>query len=218
MVVSSTMEKPIPSQYYHILNRANGKDVLFSEEDNCFYFLKKYQQHIHPIVHTLAYALMGNHFHLVVQIRGVEELKELIPASDQSGFRNLTDLEQDDFLSKMISKKFSNCFNSYAKAFNKKYKRHGSLFQRPFKRHLLHNTPYLLNAIAYVHSNPVHHGFCDRIEDWPFSSYSTMLSQKPTLLARQQALDVFEGPDHFTEFHQEFSLTKQARIAETFEA
>ena len=58
----NTMEKPIPNQYYHILNRANGSDVLFREEDNYFFFIDKYRKHLHPVVETLAYALMGKPF------------------------------------------------------------------------------------------------------------------------------------------------------------
>jgi REP element-mobilizing transposase RayT len=203
------MDKLYFDNYYHILNRANGNDVLFKEEENYFFFLEKYKKHVHPVVETLAYALMGNHFHLVVRVRDVVEIEKTLP-----GFQTLEELEQTN----KISRQFSHCFNSYAQAFNKKYNRTGSLFQKNFKRHLLDNNSYLLNAIAYVNTNPVHHGFYSRIQDWSFTSYQAIISSKPTLLARNHVLELFEGRENFIQFHSDFEVRKRFELEETFEA
>ncbi|MBI1184633.1 hypothetical protein GC194_10195 [bacterium] len=72
------MQKLVPNQYYHMLNRANGNDELFREDENYYFFLEKYKKFIHPVVHTLAYALMGNHFHLVVRVRKAEDLQQTL--------------------------------------------------------------------------------------------------------------------------------------------
>ncbi|MFY0675541.1 MAG: transposase [Bacteroidia bacterium] len=203
------MEKLYPNQYYHILNRANGNDVLFKEEENYFFFLEKYKKHVHPVVETLAYALMGNHFHLVVRVRSVQALNSTFP--------KFKTLEKFDERSNFISKQFSNLFSSYTQSFNKKYNRTGSLFQKNFKSHHLNNNSYLLNAIAYVHTNPVHHGFCGRITDWSFTSFQGILSSKPTLLGRNQVLDLFEGRENFIQFHTDFEERKRFELEETFE-
>jgi len=41
------------------------------------------------------------------------------------------------------AKQFSHLFNAYAQAFNKRNRRHGSLFERPFKRKQVNNNQYL---------------------------------------------------------------------------
>lgn len=203
------MKKLYPNQYYHILNKANGNDVLFKEEENYFFFLEKYKKHVHPVVETLAYALLGNHFHLVVRVRSVEIIERTL-----TGFETLSELEQ----ARKLSQQFSHCFNAYTQAYNKKYSRSGGLFQRPFKRQLIDSNAYLQKAIVYVHTNPVHHGFCSRITDWSFTSYESILSVKPTLLARKTVLMVFEGRQNFTQYHKDFEERKRYELEEKLEA
>jgi len=203
------MERLYPANYYHILNRANGSDVLFKEEENYYFFLEKYKKYIYPVVDTLAYALLGNHFHLVLRVKSEELLKSTFPK-----FGTLEKLEDRSIY---ISKQFSNLFSSYTQAFNKKYQRTGSLFQKNFKRHHLDNPNYLLNAIAYVNTNPVHHGFCARITNWSYTSYQAILSTKPTLLARQHVIELFEGVENFKAYHVDFEEKKRFELEEKFE-
>ena len=40
------------------------------------------------------------------------------------------------------------------------------------------------------HRNPQKHGFLADFRDWTYSSYNTILSQKPTLLKRDEVLGV----------------------------
>lgn len=69
------MQQPLlPAHAYHIYNRGNNKQPIFFNEDNYRYFLRKYRQYMDGYWHTLAYALMGNHFHLVVRVRSEAEL------------------------------------------------------------------------------------------------------------------------------------------------
>ena len=60
--------------YYHIYNRGNNRETLFKEERNYRDFLKLYAKHIEPIADTFAYCLLPNHFHLLVRIKGEEEI------------------------------------------------------------------------------------------------------------------------------------------------
>src|SRR5690625_3170448 len=87
--------------FYHIFNRGNNKQPIFLEDANYFYFLKLVKKHILPIADIYSYCLLNNHFHLLVKIK--EECE------------------------KNPSQSFSNLFNAYSKAFNKRYKRTGSL-------------------------------------------------------------------------------------------
>jgi len=58
-----------PGCFYHIYNHANGSDNLFREEENYYYFMRKWNKYIHPIADTVAYCLMPNHFHLLVKVK-----------------------------------------------------------------------------------------------------------------------------------------------------
>lgn len=107
--------------FYHVYNRAIGSETLFQEEKNYLFFIEKWQKYLLLYLNIWAYCLMPNHFHFLVKIKNEED----IPAQDLKGFENLSGL---------LSKKFSDFFNSYAKSYNKIYDRQGSLFQKPFKR------------------------------------------------------------------------------------
>ena len=54
-----------PNAVYHIYNRSN--ENVFYTSENYLYFLSKIQQNIFPVCNILAWVLMPNHFHLLVQ-------------------------------------------------------------------------------------------------------------------------------------------------------
>src|SRR6056297_3108412 len=66
------------TRVYHIWTHANGDDNLFREERNYTYFLEKYSYHIEPVAETFAYCLMPNHLHVMVRVKGEEEVLEFL--------------------------------------------------------------------------------------------------------------------------------------------
>lgn len=190
-------EMLVPGSTYHIYNHANGKENLFISNDNFNFFLKRYAHFIEPIANTIAYCLMPNHLHLLVKIKEVEELNINI---DLQGFRNLEGLSLEELASKKCSQQFSNLFNSYTKAFNKQQSRMGGLFISNFKRKLIDNPKYFSNVFAYIHNNPIEHGFVKEIEDWEHSSYHAYLSFKNTKLKKDVAISHFESRENLLDF------------------
>ncbi len=174
--------------FYHIYNHAVGNRDLFRDADNYEYFLSLYDQYISPIAETYAWVLMPNHFHLLVRIKSVEEYLHL------TGFENLSGV-------KPLHQHFSNFFNAYIKAHNKYYQTHGTLFERPFKRKLIDSDEYLRQTILYIHNNPVHHGFCEHPVEYPWNSYLTCISIKPTKLHREAVLGWFDSEANFKSMH-----------------
>lgn len=63
-----------PDQIYHIYNHANGEELLFREDENYNYFLKRLKHYLHPVVKIYAYCLLPNHFHLLIRVRNEPEL------------------------------------------------------------------------------------------------------------------------------------------------
>lgn len=157
---------------YHIYNKGINGETIFISDENKKYFLKLYLKYTHNIVDTFAYCLMDNHFHFVIQIINEKEVTQAL----------------------------SNLFNAYAKAFNKQNNRTGSLFEKHFKRIQIENEEYLKNVIQYVHLNPKHHLNID-YKSFTFSSYQSILSDKPTNLLRFVVINLFGDKNNLIYCH-----------------
>ncbi|TRX36048.1 hypothetical protein FNW52_08470 [Flavobacterium sp. ZT3R18] len=179
--------------YYHIYNRGNNSETVFKETRNYEHFLNLYSTHIEPITDTYAWSLMKNHFHLLVRIKTIEEIVLLQESKNPPVTKKIIAPHQS----------FGNLFNAYSKAINKGYDRHGALFERPFKRKLIDNNTYLQNVIKYIHYNPVKHGICDHPIEYPWSSYLTCVSHKPTKLRRNEVISIFGNLENFKQVHSQ---------------
>jgi putative transposase len=126
----NTFQKLQYSSYYHIYNRGNNKEIIFKEAENYFYFLNLWKKYIEPVAETFCFNLLPNHFHFFIRIRE----KIIVTLSENS----------NDLKEKSLEQSFSNLFNAYAKAINKKYNRTGSLFQERFRR------KEILNDLIYI--------------------------------------------------------------------
>ena len=188
-----------PGILYHLYNHGNGDDNIFRCDENYYYFLRKYKEYIYPIAETYAYNLMPNHFHFVLRIRNVDDLFDYFDISRNSHL---------NVYSNLLSRKFSNFFNGYTKAFNKMFDRTGKLFRSSVKRKRITDINYLIRLIHYVHFNAVHHGFVNNMEDWEFSSYYDYNSRKENIIDFQQVLNWFEGVENFIGKHKEIPLFK----------
>ncbi len=89
----------------------------------------------------LAYCLMSNHLHLVVQTGPVA-----------------------------LSRVMHGLHSSFTQAFNRRHDRVGHLFQGRYKAFLVEKERYLLSLIKYVHENPVRARLVRRAADYPWSS------------------------------------------------
>lgn len=174
-----------PDNFYHIFNRGNNKEDLFIENENYLHFLRLIKTHLTPVVSIFSYSLMKNHFHLVLKINSNEELEK-------------TNINLDK-----IHQPFSNLFNAYTKAINKRYDREGSLFKVRFKRERINTEEYLKNVIIYTHFNPVKHKFQDDYSSYQYLSYQSLISDKPTLLVRNEVFELFGNKDNFIHQHKE---------------
>ena len=178
---------------YHIYNQGNNRENLFRQPENYRYFLQLFAQHVGPIVQVFAYCLLPNHFHMLLKIR---EKEEILAEKAFHKFWNLARKEQPHQC-------FSNFFNAYARAFNKRFGRSGALFKRPFSRKRVDSPLYFQNVLIYIHQNPQKHGLIDDFRNWPFSSYGAIISDKDTRVAKMAVLNWFDGQESFLMNHRE---------------
>lgn len=176
-----------PGRTYHLFNRGNNRENLFYRPENYAYFLRRYESYLAPFVDTLAYALMPNHFHLLIRVKE----KDQSPRLSKSGRLGKSD----------ISNQFRLFFMAYSKAINKQEGREGSLFRKYFRRKLITDQRYLLTAIYYIHRNPIHHGFTDILTDYPWTSYGAVLSDEPSVIHKEAVFSAFGGRTAFIDFH-----------------
>jgi hypothetical protein len=75
-------------------------------------------------------------------------------------------------INEFMEDQFRRMFSSFALSMKNKYNRQGALFQRRMKRVQVEEESKLVYLINYVHYNPIHHGLCINIDEWPYSSYT----------------------------------------------
>jgi len=197
------MNKTVPleyGKYFHIYNRGINKCDIFQYPSDYEHFLNLYGKYIHLIADTYAWVLMKNHFHFLIRIKEEEDIKF---------FKSLKASMSKEPVSIELMKKplpyrqFSHLFNAYAKYFNKKYTRSGSLFEKNFERIEVSSKEYFRYLIYYIHHNPVHHGFTDDIFKYKWSSFLTINSTKSTRLKRKEVIEWFEDLENFNFFHNQ---------------
>ncbi|RMB57994.1 hypothetical protein EAX61_10250 [Dokdonia sinensis] len=163
--------------YYHIYNRGNDSEVIFRNDENKRYFLSLAAKHLDQAVSILAYCLIDNHYHFLLKI----------------------DTEEHT-----ATQKFSNLFNAYAKAYNKRFNRTGSLFEKHFRRKKITSEAYLRNLIIYIHRNPLNHGVTPDFANFKFSSYRFCIEpllSSPIALDKEETISYFDDLENFKFVH-----------------
>ncbi|WP_417431669.1 transposase [Halpernia sp.] len=186
--------------FYHLYNRGINGCPVFLNDDNRFFFLEKVEKYLLPIADLYAYCLMPNHFHLIIRIKdnltSETPLMETLPK-----FGTLAKLETGLHSDKSLaSKQIAKLISSYTQAFNKYHNRHGSLFERPFKRKRIESEDYLTKAIVYVHRNVIDLDY--EMEGYEFCSYKNIVSTAPSPVRRKEIMDLFDGIENFIDVHK----------------
>ena len=174
-----------PGKYYHIFNRGNNKENIFKQDENYLYFLQLVKKHLTETCQIYVYCLLPNHFHLLLKIKDTKEL----PKNYQNG-------------DKKIHQPFSNLFNAYTKAINKKYHRTGSLFQEHLHRIKIDSEEYFRELVLYIHLNPENHGIDNDFNNYSYSSYKAYISEKHSLLERVEVKRYFGNKENLVYCHR----------------
>jgi len=145
------------NELYHIYNRGNNKQRIFFNSDNYIYFLEKTRKFILPVCDMLAYCLMPNHFHFLINADDRTVCSKRIGAQDRN----------------VLSEGIRNLLQTYSKGINKQNNSTGSLFQQNTVAKPIVKGSKLYDQICfhYIHQNPVKANLVKRMEDWAYSSF-----------------------------------------------
>ena len=192
----------VPNGIYHIYNHANGWEDIFKDQENYRYFLQKMGDYVPKVVDVLAYCLLPNHFHFLIQVKRKEELLAFYQQKYQISNAVFKEKggKQTVNIHKVVQQPFTNFLAGYVSAFNKYHHRKGSLLRQNTCRKVVGDQAYFLNAIHYIHRNAVHHNIVKGLEDWPHTSFHSYLSNGKTQLARAKVLKWFGGKEQFINF------------------
>lgn len=135
------------SKIYHIILKGiDNQDIFYDNQDRYVFLenIKKSQKKY--TYNVLAYCLMNNHVHMVIQV-------------------------ENDLLSKAIQ----SLTIRYVYYFNKKYDREGPFVRNRFKSKIIENLSYFLKVCRYVHRNPEKANI-NKTEKYKWSSYNDYIS------------------------------------------
>ncbi|MEO7524509.1 MAG: transposase [Ferruginibacter sp.] len=181
---------------YHDYNRTNNKEILFRSDSNYQYFLNQYAKYFSPFVGTYAWNLLPNHFHFLIRIKREEEILKYISTLPKQTVSEQTFLidKNIDVLMEMEFKRF---FTSFAMAFNIMFTRVGNLFARTFKRVKIDKDSQFTQALIYIHANARKHRLVKMFDEYKWTSYHSIISEKPTMLLRDEIIDWFGNKEEF---------------------
>ena len=141
-----------PGALHHIMGRGIERTRIFRTDQDREDFLNRLADLcIDGDLIVYAWALMPNHFHLLVR------------TGQQS-----------------ISKSMRRLLTGYVVNFNLRHKRYGHLFQNRYKSIICEDDPYLLELTRYIHLNPLRAGIVgdlERLSRYRWAGHSAIMGR-----------------------------------------
>jgi len=142
-----------PDLLQHVMVRGVERCDIFRDDNDRNRFTENLSKLlVQTGTECLAWALMSNHFHLLLRPR---------------------DTRLAPFMRRLLT--------GYAIYFNRRHERSGHLFQNRYKSIVCEEDAYLLELVRYIHLNPLRSGLVDDIaalDDYPWSGHSVILGNK----------------------------------------
>ena len=142
-----------PAAVHHVIVRGIERQKIFKDQQDYDDFLARLGDLLLSTgTGCYAFSLMSNHVHLLLRT-GSTPLSTLMR-------RLLT---------------------GYAVRYNRRYRRHGHLFQNRYKSFLCEEDPYLLELVRYIHLNPLRAGMVKDIGEldrFPLSGHAALMNSR----------------------------------------
>jgi putative transposase len=142
-----------PGALHHVICRGIDRTDIFRDNVDRDNFAERLGNLLcETSTSCFAWALLPNHFHLLLRTGSVP-----------------------------ITTVMRRLLTGYAVTFNRRYRRHGHLFQNRYKSILCEEEPYLLELVRYIHLNPLRAGFLRTLPElgaYPYTGHSALMGQQ----------------------------------------
>ena len=146
------MSRPLriayPDAWYHVMNRGRRAEDIFADAQDYAIFTELLKETSEMWkIRIAAYCLMPNHYHILVQT----------PEAN-------------------ISRSMRHVNGVYTQRYNRRHHCDGQLFRGRYKSILIDTDSYLLQAVRYIHRNPLRAGLTKNIDSYKQSSHQGYIS------------------------------------------
>jgi len=139
----------VPGYPHHVIQRGNNRQPIFAVDDDYRALREMLADHARECrVAVHAYVLMSNHFHLLATPESAEGIPQMMQAVGRR----------------------------YARYFNQRQARTGTLWEGRYRSTLIQAERYLLACMVYIDLNPVRAGMVEAPLDYPWSSHAHYVS------------------------------------------
>jgi putative transposase len=137
-----------PDAWYHIMNRGWWSENIFSDEKDYIIFTELLKETSEMWnIRIASYCLVPNHYHMLVQTPDAN-----------------------------ISRSMRHLNGVYTQRYNRRHNCDGQLFRGRYKSILIDTDSYLLQAVRYIHRNPLRAGLVEKIDAYKWSSHKGYIS------------------------------------------
>ena len=174
----------LPGIAHHVTQRGNRRQQVFFGDDDYAHYLQLIVRGCRKAkTGCLAYCLMPNHVHFVIEPQHTDSLASL----------------------------FKEAHRRYTRRINFRENWRGHLWQERFHSFVM-DEQHLNATVRYVELNPVAAGLCERPQDWRWSSVHAHLSaQDDDLVSVKPMLKRFPDWKDYLEGYQSTELLQKVR-------
>ena len=141
-----------PGALHHIIIRGIERKKIFQDDVDRENFLHRLGAILNDTsTYCFAWVLIPNHVHLLLRTGSIP-----------------------------LATVMRRLLTGYAISYNRRYRRHGQLFQNRYKSILCQEDPYLLELVRYIHLNPLRAKLVSdlkQLEKYPYSGHSIILGK-----------------------------------------
>lgn len=178
--------RDVNSNFSHVMVQGIEKKYIFHTD---FYKNKFYKIMLDKVIdgqmYIVAYCIMGNHAHILLNTQNVNVLSKYMKSVD----------------------------TAFAKFYNESENRVGYLFRDRFRSEPINTEQQLYNCIAYIHNNPVKANLVSKPDEYIYSSYNDYILKKNIfdenlamqIFGTKQYLDLFKFIHYFSDEFIEYS-------------
>lgn len=146
--MSRIARKKYNASFFHIMVQGLNKEYILNKE----IYMKVYKNLLRKKsekyeINIIAYCIMSNHVHILIQVDKIEEMSKFMHSVD----------------------------TEYAKFYNEQEKRVGYVYRERFRSEPIEDIRYFAKCINYIHMNPVKAKIVKTCDKYKYSSYNNYI-------------------------------------------